>query len=168
MPTELAIRRPIRKVTGADFAACPVWEWALDEDEHLGGGESFIRPTSLETIPPTPELHYIVAASTTLNDGTVLPSCMEVSIGKGKPRIEPMFLFLLDRHLDFAGAETNTMLSRYKKRSNVYPVRWQMTVLFDGETSLRTGTVRHSLLSKLVHVWRRVRGAGTGNNLLAP
>ncbi len=168
MNIDLSTRRSIRKVSYADFAAYPVWEWALDEDEQMGAGESFIRPTTLDTIPPTRALHYIVSASTTLSDGTVLPSCLEVTTRNGKPHIEPMFVFLLDRHLDFAGVETTTMLSRYKKRTNIYPVRWEMAVPFAQEATLRSGLVRRSLLMKLSQLWQRLRGAGADKSLLAP
>lgn len=157
MTIDLATRRSIRKVSHADFAAYPVWEWAIDE-ENLGNGESFIRPTSLDEVPSKSATHFIVSASTTLNDGTVLPSCLEVSTRGNKQCIEPMFVFLLDRHLDFAGVETTAMLSRYTKRVNIYPVAWQMAVPLSGENALRSGKIRHGLLKRLAQFWQRLRG----------
>ena len=160
MTLDLAARRSIRKVTHADFAAYPIWEWALDE-EPVGNGESYVRPTSLDVVPVRPDTHCIVAASTTLSDGTLLPSCLEVSMRKGKPQIAPMFVFLLDRHLDFAGAETTTMLSRYKKNpANIYPVAWEMAVPLAGETVLRRGKIRRSLRERLAQWWQRLAARG--------
>ena len=159
MTLDLATRRSIRKVTHADFAAYPVWEWAIDE-ENVGNGESFVRPTSLDSVPTGPDAHCIVSASTTLNDGTILPSCLEVTIRKGKPRIAPMFVFLLDRHLDFAGVETTAMLSRYTKRVNIYPVAWEMAVPLDGETTLRRGKIRRTLRERLAQWWQRLAARG--------
>ena len=155
MTIDLATRRSIRKVTHADFAAYPVWEWAIDE-ENVGNGESFVRPTSLDYVPLGAEAHFVVAARTTLSDGTLLPSCLEVTLRKGKPCIEPMFVFLLDRHLDFAGVQTTAMLSRYTKRVNIYPVRWEMAVPLAGESTLRSSKLRRSLLLRLTEWWRRV------------
>ena len=159
MNLDLATRRSIRKVSHADFAACAIWEWAIDE-ENGGTGESFVRPTSLERVPTGPHTHCIVSASTTLNDGTILPSCLEVTMRKGKPCIAPMFVFLLDRHLDFAGVETTAMLSRYTKRVNIYPVAWEMAVLMAGETVLRHGKIRRTLRERLAQWWQKLAARG--------
>ena len=161
MTIDLSTRRSIRKVTHADFAAYPVWEWAIDE-ENVGSGESFVRPTSLDVVPAGPDAHFVVAARTTLNDGTLLPSCLEVTIRKGKPCIEPMFVFLLDRHLDFAGVETTAMLSRYTKRVNIYPVHWEMAVPIAGESGLRSRKLRRSVLSRVAQWWQRVSTRRSG------
>lgn len=165
MTIDLATRRSIRQVSHADFAAYPIWEWAIDE-ENEGRGESFVRPTSLDAVPMGADVHCIVAASTTLNDGTVLPSCLEVTMHKGKPQIAPMFVFLLDRHLDFAGVETTATLSRYTKRVNIYPVRWEMAVPFAGESVLRSGKLRRRLLTRLAQWWQRV--AARGGRVVVP
>lgn len=164
MTIDLATRRSIRKVTHADFAAYPIWEWAIDE-EHVGN-ESFVRPTSLDQVPALVGSSFIVSARTTLNDGTLLPSCLEVTMGKGKPVIAPMFVFLLDRHLDFAGVETTATLSHYAKRVNIYPVRWEMAVPLAGETALRSGKLNSGLLRRLRLWWNRVGARGDG--LLVP
>lgn len=155
MTIDLSTRRSIRKVTHADFAAYPVWEWAIDE-ENVGNGESFLRPTSLDYVPLGAEAHFVVSARTTLSDGTLLPSCLEVTMRKGKPCIEPMFVFLLDRHLDFAGVQTTAMLSRYTKRVNIFPVHWEMAVPLAGESALRDGSLRRSILARLAEWWRRL------------
>ncbi|NHZ40431.1 MULTISPECIES: hypothetical protein [Massilia] len=166
MTPDLAIRRSIRKVSHADFAAYPIWEWAIDEEVNLGNGESFVRPTSLDAVPLDPLGHYIVAANTTLSDGVILPSCVEVSTRGKKQHVEPMFVFLLDRHLDFAGVETTALLSRYTKRVNIYPVRWEMAVPMAGETRLRSGKVRRGLWERLAQFWARLR-LGSGGQPLA-
>ena len=96
------------------------------------------------------------------------PCCLppEVSIGKGKPVIAPMFVFLLDRHLDFAGVETTATLSHYAKRVNIYPVRWELAVLLAGDTALRSGKLNSGLLRHLALWWSRLTTRRDG--LLVP
>jgi hypothetical protein len=168
MHIDLDSRRSIRKVSCADFAAYPVWEWAINESDALGSGESFLRPTALESIAGDAARQYVVSASATLSEGSVLPACVEVSMRGNKRQLEPMFIFLQDRHLDFGGAETKTVLSHYTKRAGTRPLRWTLAVPFDGETSLPSGMVRESMVSRVARLWKRVRLAAGGKRVLAP
>jgi hypothetical protein len=137
--------------------AFPVWEWAIGEDELHVHDESFLRPTAHQQLPGEPAGHFIVAAEATLSDGTVLPACAEVTINGRQRRIAPMFVILNEHHLDFAGAETTGILSRYTKRLNTYPVRWKLAVLLAGESRLRGGRVRRALAQRLGQMWLGVR-----------
>ncbi len=161
-------RRSIRKIAREDFVACPVWEWALNEEHSDGHGESFVRPTALASLPLGVVRHYIVSATATLSDGSVLPACAEVSVRVKKVLIEPMFIFLQDRHLDFGGTETRTVLSHYIKQADARPVSWELAVPLDGETAPPKGTVRRSLAERLAQVWKRVSGGAQRKTILAP
>lgn len=168
MTIDLHSRRSIRKIARGDFLVYPVWEWALNEEHTQGNGESFVRPTELRSIALGPVRQLIVGASATLSDGTVLPACVEVSVRANKVTIAPMFIFLQDRHLDFGGAETATVLSHYTKRPDTYPVRWELAVALDGETTPPKGAVRRSLMLRLRRAWRRLTGAAPRSSILVP
>lgn len=168
MTIDLHSRRSIRKIARGDFLAYPVWEWALNEEHTQGNGESFVRPTELVSLPLGPSRQFIVSATATLNDGSVLPACVEVSVRAKKVRIAPMFIFLQDRHLDFGGPETATVLSHYIKRADAYPVSWELAVPLDGETAPPKGAVRRSMMARLGQVWKRLRGATERNIVLVP
>lgn len=168
MTIDLESRRTIRKISRADFASFPVWEWAINEAETLGQGESFVRPTSLDSIPVGIAGQYLVSAKATLSEGSVLPACVEVSVRAKKVKIEPMFVFLQDRHLDFGGSETTTTLSHYTKCGDTHPVRWELAVPLSGSDALPRGEVRRSLASRLLKLWKRARFAATGKSILVP
>ncbi len=168
MNIDLHTRRSIRKIARADFLAYPVWEWAINEDHTHGLGESFVRPTDLASLPTGVARQYIVGATVTLNDGSALPGCVEVALRNKKAHMAPMFIFLQDRHLDFGGAETRTVLGHYLKRADAHPVRWQLAVPLDGEAAPRQGAVRRSLLSRLAHGWKRLSMAAQRRRVLAP
>jgi|CXWL01.2.fsa_nt_gi hypothetical protein len=168
MITDLDSRRSLRKISCADFAAYPVWEWAINESDSLGGAESFLRPTTLDALGADPARHFVVSATATLNDGSVLPACVEVSMRGSKRQLEPMFIFLQERHLDFGGSETKTVLSHYTKRPATRPVRWTLAVPLAGSTVPPSGMVRESLAARVARLWQRVRMAASGKRLLAP
>ncbi|MES2319692.1 MAG: hypothetical protein V4631_19610 [Pseudomonadota bacterium] len=168
MPIDLDSRRSIRKIAREDFDAYPVWEWALNEEQTHGHGESFVRPTGLTSLSPLLASHYIVGATATLSDGSTLPACAEVSVRAKKLRIEPMFLFLQDRHLDFGGEETRTVLSHYLKRADARPVSWKLAVPLDGEAAPPKGAVRRSLAERLAQAWKRLGAAAHRKSVLVP
>jgi hypothetical protein len=168
MTIDLDSRRSIRKIARGDFAAYPVWEWALNE-EHLNcQGESFVRPTELRSIPLGPVRQLIVSATATLNDGSVLPACVEVSVHAKKVQIAPMFIFLQDRHLDFGGTETATVLSHYIKRADAHPVSWELAVTLDGDSAPPKGAVQRSLGARLAQGWKRLSQAAQRKSVFAP
>jgi hypothetical protein len=168
MTIDLTSRRSIRKISGADFAAYPVWEWAINEGDPLGDGESFLRPTSLDSIAADPQRHYVVSATATLSEGSLLPACIEVSMRGNKRQLEPMFIFLQDRHLDFGGSETKTVLSHYTGQAGCRPLRWTLAVPFVGGTVLPSGMLRESLLARATRWLKRIRLAAVNKRMLTP
>ncbi|MEJ7806697.1 MAG: hypothetical protein WKG03_12365 [Telluria sp.] len=168
MTIDLDHRRSIRKISCADFDAYPVWEWAINEGDPLGGGESFLRPTSLDSIGSEPGRHYVVSAHATLSEGSVLPACVEVSVRGNKRQLEPMFMFLQERHLGFGGKETATVLSHYTGQAGCRPLRWTLAVPFVGGSVLPSGMLRESLLSRLSRLIVRLRRAAAGKSVLVP
>lgn len=167
MTTDLATRRPIRRIASADFALFPVWEWALGEEQSFGHDQSFVRPTSQAKVPLLDGGHFIVAGSATLNDGNDLPACIEVRVENGKVSFTPMFLLLPDRHLDFSGPQTTRVLSQYARRLNTYAVSWALAVPVGDSDKLPGARVRRSLLVRLGQWWMRLRVAASGSSVPA-
>lgn len=155
MSLDLESRRPVRQITAADFAAYPVWEWAINEEGTLGQDESFLRPTSLDCVPAA-HGHYVVSASVTLSEGTVLPGCVQVHVRTKKPQCAPMFIVMPDRHLDFAGQATVNVLSHYTKVNGTRPVAWELCVPITGHQHPVRGVLRESLLLRLATFVRRL------------
>lgn len=167
MNLDLESRRSIRKISGADFAAYPVWEWAINEESH-GHDESFLRPTSLDSIPPGLVRHYVVSAAARLSDGSSVPACVEVDVRTKMVHFSPMFIVLQERHLDFGGAETMTALSLYTRQRGTRPVSWELAVPVDGSDAVPGGAFHRSLMSRLRGRLRRGGLLATRNSILVP
>lgn len=161
MLIDLQSRRSIRKISRADFAAFPVWEWAINEEDTMGLDESFLRPTALESITPGLSAQFVVGASATLSDGTVLPACAEVTVRGRKVGVEPLYLFVQERQLDFAGAETMTVLSHLTGQAEARAVSWVLAVPLDGQSDMLSGKISRPLAARLASLFKRAPGAAT-------
>ncbi len=51
MRPTLDTRKPIDSLTGADMAAFPIWEFAIDEEDIEGRDETWVRPVNARIIP---------------------------------------------------------------------------------------------------------------------
>lgn len=129
--------KPYRKLNREDFDKFPVWEWILDENSNGIEDETWVRPMSLASVPKSEFAQYLVSANATLRDGSLVPACVEVTVCKNSVEFEPLFVFLLDRHLDFIGMETTRLLSRYTKYPDNRPVQWELRVYLEGEHKFR-------------------------------
>jgi len=168
MTIDLESRRSIRKICAADFAAYPVWEWAINEEEGHGHDESFLRPTSLDSLPASLVRHYVVGALATLSDGSALPACAEVHVSATSVQAEPMFIFVQERQLPFGGSETITALSHYTKQVDTRPLSWTLAVSVDGQSAPLAGEIRRSLASRLAGRFRKLGLAGRRDSILVP
>ena len=163
MNTTSAIRKPIEKLARADLAAFPIWEWAIDEEGVPGQDESWVRSTSYGAVPPSDFGQYLVSAIATLRDGREIPACVEVTRTQREVVCSPLFVFHLDRHLEFVGHETRRILGRYTKVAENRPASWKLTVLVEGENKYRSGKVSESMSMRaalgLFKLVTRTRGA---------
>ncbi len=100
--------------------------------------------------------HYVVGATATLSEGSMLPACAEVYVRTKKVRVEPMFIFLQERQMDFGGPETVTVLSHYTKRPDTRPVSWALAVPIEGQGTPPKGALRKSILSRLAKGFRKI------------
>lgn len=155
MVLDLQSRRSIRKISRADFAVFPVWEWAINEEETAGLDESFLRPTMLTSIAPGLSAHYVVGASATLSDGSVLPACAEVTVAGKKLGVEPLYLFVQERQLDVGTAETMTVLSHLTGQAEARAVSWTLAVPLDGQSEPPSGKISRPLGVRLASLFKR-------------
>lgn len=147
---DAGVPRSVRELRPADFAASPIWTWCVDDEVHADADESFVRPVLAPAVPRAAVGQWLVAATAILKDGREMPACVEVTSIQGRVRFHPLFVFLLERQLEFVSNETDRLLGRYTKHPANRPVKWRLEVLMEGERRLRQGRVKRSLLSLLV------------------
>jgi len=157
MITNLSTRKTVYQVTRDDFASYAVWEWAVGEDGSDGEDESFVRPTPFTSIPKREFAQFIVAASATLRGGSVMPACAEVTVKGDAITVNPMSIFLYDRHLDIVATETTRALSYLTQEADNYPASWALNVPIDGEAMPRQGKVPRGMGLQLLAMWRRLK-----------
>lgn len=147
--------KPYAKLTRADLEQFPIWEWVLEEDDPAldeAHDESYVQATELTNIPELSFAQFVSAATIELKDGSRMPGIAEVTVAEGSVAIQPTTVFLLDRHLQIPGVETNRLLTRYTKSLENYPVAWQLAVLVQGEKSERTGKIAGGDMKDLVAI----------------
>ncbi len=157
MASNLSTRKTVYQITREDFADFPVWEWAIGEGGAEGEDESFVRPTPLASIPRREFAHFVVAASATLRRGSMMPACAEVTVKGETITVNPMSVFLYDRHLDILATETTRALSYLTQEADNYPATWELNVPIDGEARSRQGKVPRSMGLQLMAMWRRLK-----------
>lgn len=145
--------KPVGKLKPADLAAFPIWEWVVDSEAAGEQDETWVRPTSHQAVPAAAFSQFLVSATAFLNDGSAIPACVEVTVDGSRTTCRPSFVYLLDRQLPFAGAETTRLFSRFSKKANNYPRRWQLNVLVGDERSARTGRARSRGFALALLMW---------------
>lgn len=157
MASNLSTRKTVYQLSREDFAAYPIWEWAIGEYGAEGEDESFVRPTPLTAIPKREFAHFVVAASARLRKGNVMPACAEVTVRGDSASVKPMSIFLHDRHLDITATETTRALSYLTQELDNYVATWELNVAFEGEAMARHGKVPRSMGLQLLALWRRLK-----------
>ncbi len=79
-----------------------------------------------------------------------MPGIAEVTVANGDISVHPSVVFLLDRHLQIPGVETNRLLARFTKTAGNYPVAWRLCVSNHGESSPRSGPIQGGDMKDLV------------------
>ena len=157
MTSNLSTRKTVYQVTREDFVTYPIWEWAIGEVGSEGEDESFVRPTPLTSIPKREFAQFVVAANAKLRKGNLMPACAEVTVRGDIASVNPMSIFLNDRHLDILALETTRALSYLTQEIDNYPATWELNVSFEGEVMARYGKVPRSMGIQLLAMWRRLK-----------
>lgn len=81
----LHTRKPVDRLTLADFAAFPIWEYADDEEEVEGRDETWVRPVDSSVVPKGSYTH--VAAEFTATCGKRFSGFVTFSTLDGPPDV---------------------------------------------------------------------------------
>ena len=157
--------KPYAKLTRADLQQSPIWEWLPEDDSTEPPDtidESYVGPTDLVEVPKDTFAQFIVAASIELKSGDLIPGIVEVTTDDGTVSIQPTTVFLLDRHLQIPGVETNRLLTRYTKSIDNCPVGWRLSTLIEGESEIRSGEIKHGDMKELLEMGIRALAALKG------
>ena len=145
--------KPFIKLNRADFLQTPIWEWVSDDESGVNSelaDESHVQPTAFAEIPLVPFGQFIVSSVVDLKSGASMPGIAEVTVANGDISVHPSVVFLLDRHLQIPGVETNRLLARFTKTAENYPVAWRLCVNNHGESSPRSGSIQGGDMKDLV------------------
>ena len=149
----VTVVKPYTKLTRADLEQSPIWEWLAEDDTSDPPDsidESYTGPTDLIEIPTESFAQFIVAASIELKSGELMPGIAEVTTADGEVSIQPTTVFLLDRHLQIPGIETNRLLTRYTKSIDSCPVGWKLAIRVQGESEVRCGEIKHGDMKEVM------------------
>lgn len=69
----LSTRKPVDRLGPEDFAAFPVWRYALDEEGRNGQDETWEKPLRRKSFIPMEDFLLLVAAEILLADGRTFP-----------------------------------------------------------------------------------------------
>jgi hypothetical protein len=147
--------KPFFKLTRVDMQQSPIWEWHSQDDSTESTekiDESYVSPTDLVELPTGSFAQFIVAATIELKSGDLLPGIAEATIADDKISIQPTTVFLLDRHLQIPGVETNRLLARYTKSIDNCPVGWRLSIPIEGESEVRGGDIKHGDMKEILEM----------------
>ncbi len=151
--------KPYTKLTRADLQQSPILAWvseskATTRPEEFD--ESWVEQTEFSEIPFGPFTQFLVAASIELKNGDNLPGIAEATVSGSVVSVQATTLFLLDRHLQIPGVETNRLISRYTKSIENHPVAWRLLVPVQGEAEPRKGNIAGGDMKDLVAIGEQV------------
>jgi len=136
-------RKPVHKLTAADLATFPIWEYALDEETEEGRDETWVRPVVAGEVP-TDAYSLSVACELTFQDGTkhdglvgvTTEGSVDVSVGVLLDDDRYLFICTPSRGED----ESARFLQAVGRvRDAVFPIRYRLRVRISGEQEFRTG-----------------------------
>lgn len=144
MKSALQTRKPIDALTSEDLDACTIWEFAMDEEGDDGQDETSVRPLDRSTIPGDAS-SLSVAADFVTADGTQFVGIVGLSTDEGL-EIACASLFAGGIHVYAVHGEKTPL--RYKTSaaselgkapSEIYPMRFTLRALLEGEAAPRSG-----------------------------
>ncbi|MEI9926097.1 MAG: hypothetical protein WDN50_24300 [Bradyrhizobium sp.] len=148
MAATLATRKPIDQITAADLVDFPVWEFCLDEEGVEGMDETWVRPLAAAAVP-NEGYSLSVAAEFETASGLRVNGLMGVTTAEGEVEIsqavllfDGKYLFVPDKNMRIdADEKLRRAVVDALGPSPVFPLRYRLSVLIEGEASHREGTV---------------------------
>jgi hypothetical protein len=151
MAATLATRKPIDQITAADLVDFPIWEFCLDEEgvEGMEGmDETWVRPLAAAAVP-NDAYSLSVAAEFETASGLRVNGLMGVTTAEGEVEISQAVLLFGGKYLFVPDKDMRIDADEKLRRavvdalgpSPVFPLRYQLSVLIEGEASHRESTV---------------------------
>ena len=144
MEITLQTRKPVEALTREDLDAFSIWEFADDEAGDEGQDETWIRPLERATIPREAD-SLSVAADFMTADGTHFVGIVALSTDEGIA-FEGAGLLADGAYIYAAHGEktplrykTSTASELGKPSAAIYPLRFTLRALLDGEAAPRSG-----------------------------
>ena len=148
MATTLATRKPIDQITVADLIDFPIWEFCLDEEGVEDMDETYVRPLDAGAVPNG--LYSLsVAATFETASGLRVDGIVGMEANGEEVEITEAVLLFDGKYLYVPRIEAGR--DEYDKfrltiadalgTSPVFPLRYRLRVLVEGEVTHREGTV---------------------------
>jgi hypothetical protein len=142
MAATIATRKPIDQITVADLVNFPIWEFCTDEEGVEGMDETWVRPLAAAVVPDgayslSVAAEYETASGLRVNGLIGVTTEGEVEIAYPVLLFDGKYLFVPSQHdIDERRAFADTLGT-----PSVFPLRYRLGVLIEGEASHREGTV---------------------------
>jgi hypothetical protein len=152
MAATLATRKPIDQITAADLVDFPIWEFCLDEEDVEGMDETWVRPLAAAAVPNgayslSVAAEFETASGLRVNGLVGVTTAGEVEISQAVLLFGGKYLFVPDKQdmrIDALREDDEKLRAAVADAlgtSPVFPLRYQLSVLIEGEASHREGTV---------------------------
>jgi hypothetical protein len=144
METNLQTRKPIEALTPEDLTMFMIWECAMGEGDDHQQDATWIRPLDRSTIPrETGSLS--VAADFITADGTRfagivgLSTDASVAIASASLLADGAYVYAAHGEKTSIRYKTSTASQLGKSPADIYPLRFTLRALLDGEAAPRSG-----------------------------
>ena len=152
MAATIATRKPIDQITVADLVDFPIWEFCLDEEGVEGMDETWVRPLAAAAVPNgayslSVAAEFETASGLRANGLVGVTTAGEVEISQAVLLFGGKYLFVPDKQdmrIDALREDDEKLRAAVADAlgtSPVFPLRYQLSVLIEGEASHREGTV---------------------------
>jgi hypothetical protein len=152
MAATIATRKPIDQITVADLVDFPIWEFCLDEEGVEGMDETWVRPLAAAAVPNgayslSVAAEFETASGLRINGLVGVTTAGEVEISQAVLLFGGKYLFVPDKQdmrIDALREDDEKLRAAVADAlgtSPVFPLRYQLSVLIEGEASRREGTV---------------------------
>lgn len=145
MPTTLRTRKPIDQLQPQDLVAFPIWEFATDEEGVDAQDETWVRPVKSSVVAPG-QYSLSVAADFHTASGRHITGFVGVTtagafeVDHGVLLHEGKYICTFPKAFFDAERERKALLSALgMKALDVFPLRFKLRVLAEGESILREG-----------------------------
>jgi hypothetical protein len=144
MDTTLQTRKPVEALTPEDLATFPIWEFATGEEGDEEQDETWIRPLERSTIPREAD-SLSVAADFVTADGTpfvgivALSTDEEIEFGGASLLSNGAYIYAAHGEKTPLRYKTSTASELGKPPAGIYPLRFTLRALLEGEAAPRSG-----------------------------